>query len=471
MRITHDWSVTTESAETAHRVLPTLHPSFILRSPSWRRVLHADIGKAFRWFNDTLEWTQPDSLWRPTPDQLEEWLKQPAPFWAYDVETDGIEPMECKLRTIAIATPDLDERGRAADGKPTVNSQAVGISLLGADGHTRFYSREDEARIKDILRSVFTDGRVWVGHNAGSYDRMVIENHLGVNPYPLVDTLFPARFRAPDLPKGLKTIGSILTDVERWETTEKGSSIATGSTDDDELLRYNIIDTVVNARITMPLIKAATNAGAFKPIKDNIKPDSWPIERPWNLHEVDHETQVMCVEMHKNGVWVDQKRRFDLEARFTLSVKQRAKRLDDLASGINPGSYDQIRELFYSKWKLGIPPQMDAKDFYTETGAPGTGDAVLRAHIASGNLLEEQERFIRELRLYRREKNKILGTVLIPLNRRDIDPKKGVVWEDGRVRPSWNAHVTSVARLSCSGPNLQTRHTYGSSLTTGRYHC
>jgi len=59
------------------------------------------------------------------------------------------------------------------------------------------------------------------------------------------------------------------------------------------------------------------------------------------------------------------------------------------------------------------------------------------------------------LRLYRRERNKILGTVLIPLNRRDIDPKKGVVWEDGRVRPSWNAHVTSVARLSCSGPNLQ----------------
>ena len=455
MRITEDWGVTNEDDKTAHRLLPTLHPSFILRSPSWRHVLHADMGKAFRWFSDTLDWTQPDSLWRPSPQELEEWLKQPSPFWVYDVETDGIEPMECKLRTIAIATPDLDERGRVTAKNPVKNSQAVGISLLSADGRTRFYTQGEEWRIKDILRAAFTDGRVWVGHNAGSYDRMVIENHLGVNPYPLVDTLFPARFRAPDLPKGLKTIGSILTDVERWETTEKGSSIATGSTDDDELLRYNIIDTVVNARITLPLIKAATNAGAFNPIKDNIKPDSWPIERPWNLNEVDHETQVMCVEMHKNGVWVDQKKRFDLEARFTLSVKQRAKRLDDFASGINPGSYDQIRDLFYSKWKLGIPPQMDAKDFYTDTGAPGTGDSVLRAHIASGNLSEEQEAFIRELRLYRREKNKILGTVLIPLNRRDIDPKKGVVWEDGRVRPSWNAHVTSVARLSCSGPNLQ----------------
>lgn len=455
LRITSEWSITTDPDETAHRMLPMLHPSFIIRSPSWRRVLHADLGKAFRWFTDTLEWTHPDVLWRPQPHELEEWLKQPAPFWAYDVETDGISPMECKLRTIAIAIPDMDENYRVAKGKPTRNARAVGVSILSADGRTSFYLPEEEWAIKDILRKAFTDGRPWVGHNAGSYDRMVIEKYLGVTPAPLVDTLFPARFRAPDLPKGLKTIGSILTDVERWETTEKGASIATGTTDDDELLSYNIIDTVVNARITAPLITAATNAGAFEPIRNDIKPRSWPNNRPWDLNEVDHETQAMCVEMHKNGVWVDQKRRYELEERFTESVKKREKRLDELAPGVKPGSYDQIRELFYTKWKLGIPPQMDAKDFYTDTGAPGTGDAVLRAHIASGNLTEEQEAYVRELRLYRREKNKILGTVLIPLNRRDMNPEKGVVWEDGRVRPSWNAHVTSVARLSCSGPNLQ----------------
>ena len=33
--------------------------------------------------------------------------------------------------------------------------------------------------------------------------------------------------------------------------------------------------------------------------------------------------------------------------------------------------------------------------------------------------------------------------------------KRGVVHEDGRVRSTWNAHVTSVGRLSSSGPNLQ----------------
>lgn len=437
------------------RAMPTLHPAFVLRSPGWRSVFHSDVAKAFRWFNDMLRWTEPDMLWRPDPCELQQWLAQPAPFWAYDVETDGIEPMTCALRTLAIAIPDLDPSGKAADGFVHQNSRAVGISFLSADGHSRFQSPADEAAIKDILRCAFTDGRVWVGHNAGSYDRMVVEHHLGITPRPLVDTLFPARFRAPDLPKGLKTIGSILTDVERWETTEKGDSISTGSTDDDELLRYNIIDTVVNARIVVPLMKAAEEAGAFRSLRDDLKPKGWETSRAWNLNEVDHATQELCVDMHKNGVWVDQARRRELVTRFSKSVHQREKRIDAMAPGINPGSYDQIRELFYTDWQLSIPPQMEAKDFYTETGAPGTGDNVLRAHIASGKLSEEQEAFVRELRLYRREKNKILGTVLIPLNRRDMDSKKGLVWEDGRVRPSWNAHVTSVGRLSCSGPNLQ----------------
>ena len=97
---------------------------------------------------------------------------------------------------------------------------------------------------------------------------------------------------------------------------------------------------------------------------------------------------------------------------------------------------------------------MDARDFYTESGLPGSGDVVLRGHLASGLLNPLQEEFIRELRLYRREKNKILGTVLSRMQP-PSQHKKGLVWPDGRVRSNWNAHVTSVGRLSSSGPNLQ----------------
>jgi DNA polymerase I-like protein with 3'-5' exonuclease and polymerase domains len=469
MYVNRDWAWVPENG--ARKLLSTLHPSFILRAPSWRHVLQSDISKAFRWFNDCLRWTPPDSLINPTPKELEAWFEQSAPFWAYDVETDGIEPLECNLRTIAVAIPDIDRRGNAARNLIDQNARAVGVGLLSTDGVTRLYPPEQEKEIKDIFRRVFTDGRVWVGHNAGYYDRMVIEHHFGVTPRPLVDTLFHARFRAPDLPKGLKTVGSVLTDVERWETTEKGSKISTGSENDDELLRYNIVDTVVNARIVVPLVDAASECGAFRTIRNDLKPESWPTGRSWNLNEVDHETQEMCVEMHKNGVWVDQKLRGKLEAEYQLSVKQRFKKLarlvkeiggnhlsEDSAGAddeINPGSAAQIRDLLYGRWKLSIPAQMDARDFYTESGLPGTGDAVLRGHMASGKLNDDQMAFIHELRLYRREKNKILGTTLIPLRRRDVDLKKGVVWEDGRVRSTWNAHVTSVGRLSSSGPNLQ----------------
>ena len=455
--VDEDWGIASEETQW-RRVFPMLHPSFVLRAPAWRHVLHADVGKAFRWFNDELRWVDPDIVWRPSPQELKDFLAQPAPYWTYDVETDGISAMECGLRTIAIAIPDLDSENRVAkpeSGRDVQQvSQSIGITLKTVKG-APWYEPDDEAAIKDILRTAFTDGRTWVGHNAGYFDRMVIECHLGITVAPLVDTLFLARFRAPDLPKGLKTVGSILTDVERWETTEKGDKISTGAQGDDELLRYNCIDAVVNARIVPPLVEATEWSGAFRDLPEWARPAGWGAH-PWNLNEVDHATQDMCVRMHQAGIWVDQRTRMDLQIHFELSVKKRLAHLQSLvAPDFNPGSADQVRHLFYSVWNLGVPAQMDTREFYTESGLPGTGDAVLRAHLASGNLSADQQAMVKELRLYRRERNKILGTVLLPMQRRDVNEKKGLVRDDGRVRSNWNAHVTSVGRLSSSGPNLQ----------------
>ena len=463
------------------KVFPILHPSFVQRSPGWRHVLHADLGKALRWFSGALRWTEPVRTFNPTPDELEAFLARPAPFWAYDLETDGIESLVCAVRSIAIAHPDLNAAGRALrPGQEEATRCAVmGLNILSGDGFTRYYDAADEARILDILRRFFLDtSKVKVGHNAGYYDRQVVEQWLGVTPMPIIDTLFAARFRAPELPKGLKVVGSVLTDVDRWETTEKGESLAFGNVDDWDRLAYNCTDSAVNARIVVPLMDAAEAAGAFRDLPEALRPVGWESRR-WDLHEVDHATQDMCVNLHKIGVYVDQEARFQMEMETRASVVKREKRLSELAvaagvgkldlksagandegdgetAGIAPGSADQIRDLLYEEWKLGIPPNMEARDFYTMSGMPGTGDKVLRGHLAGGRLTPPQEAFIRELRLYRREKNKILGTVLLPLNLAAHDPKKGVIWHaDGRVRSTWNAHVTAPGRLSSSGPNLQ----------------
>ena len=446
------------------QVFPTIHPNHVCRAPAWRPVLHADIGKAFRWFEGRLRWTDPDILWRPSIPELAEFLARPAPYWAYDVETDGIIPTECGLRTIAIAIPDLDiddQIAKPEHGRPVAMiSSVAGITLNRAADGSAWYSEEEETQIKDMLRQAFVDGRTWVGHNAGSFDRLVVEHHFGVTPAPLIDTLFSTRFRAPDLPKGLKTVGSILTDIDRWETTSKGASIATGSTDDDELLHYNCLDAVVNARILPPLIDAAEKNGAFRPLHERGRPSSWPAETPWDLHERDQATQHMCVMMHRAGIWIDQPRRQKLQDEYTFRVAKRRKELvacatSWLATFTNPGSGDQVRRLVYDTWGMGCPPQLDSREFYTESGLPGTGDAIIRAHLAANTLTQEQSNWLRSLRLYRRERTKILGTILIPMNRRDCDPKKGIAFSDGRVRSSWNAHVPSVGRLSSSAPNLQ----------------
>jgi len=462
------------------KVFPILHPSFVQRSPGWRHVLHADLGKALRWFSGRLRWTDPVRTFNPSPDELEAFLARSAPFWAYDLETDGIESLVCAVRSIAIAHPDLNAAGRALrpGQEEATRCEVMGLNILSGDGFTRYYDAADEARILDILRRFFLDtSKVKVGHNAGYYDRQVVEQWLGVTPTPIIDTLFAARFRAPELPKGLKVVGSVLTDVDRWETTEKGESLAFGNVDDWDRLAYNCTDSAVNARIVVPLLDAAEEAGAFRDLPEALRPTSWA-ERRWDLHELDHATQDMCVNLHKIGVYVDQEARFKMEMETRASVVKREKRLSELATavglssldlksaganddgeeveGVKPGSADQIRDLLYEEWKLGIPPNMEARDFYTASGMPGTGDKVLRGHLAGGRLSPDQEAFIRELRLYRREKNKILGTVLLPLNLAAHDPKKGVIWHaDGRVRSTWNAHVTAPGRLSSSGPNLQ----------------
>ena len=462
------------------RVFPTFHPGFVQKAPGWRATMQADLGKAMRWFSGQLRWTEPERTFNPTPDELEAFLDQDMPFWAYDLETDGIEAMTCKVRSIAIAHPDLNMAGRALrEGQIEARRAGVmGLNILSGDGHTRFYEPRDEARILDILRRFLSDTtKVKVGHNAGSYDRQVVEQWLGVTPLPIIDTLFAARFRAPELPKGLKVVGSVLTDVDRWETTEKGESLAHGKVDDWDRLAYNCTDSTVNARIVVPLMDAAEEVGAFRDLPEALRPVGWDSRR-WDLHELDHATQDMCVNLHKIGVYVDQEARFKMEMDTRASVAKREKRLAELSYavglgkldlksagsnddgdevvGVKPGSADQIRDLLYETWKLGIPPQMEARDFYTASGMPGTGDKVLRGHLAGGRLSKEQEDFIRELRLYRREKNKILGTVLLPLNLTTYDPNKGLIWHsDGRVRSTWNAHVTAPGRLSSSGPNLQ----------------
>lgn len=278
--------------DVGHRVFPTLEPGYVAVSPGWRHYWHVDLGKALRWFEDRLHWIEPKLLLYPTPAQLRAWFDVPSPFWVVDVETDGIIALETYLRCVGFATPDLDTNGRPVvpgEGHEMV-ARSVGIDILSGDGVTRHMDPDNEAEILDILRWMLSNkDMLKVGHNAGYFDKLVL-SRLGhpdgpkVNyprkpllPWldlpdtecpiePVLDTLFLSRAWKPEVPKGLKTVGTVLTDIGHWESTEGGESGAVTENDKDRLLYNTRGDTVVNARITPPLTKIASERGYFRKI-------------------------------------------------------------------------------------------------------------------------------------------------------------------------------------------------------------
>lgn len=491
----------TSTSGVLRRVLPTFNPGFTRRATKWREVLQADLGKAFRWFEGRRNWRDPITELRPSVERIREWLAvlPPYGFVTYDYETDSIEPLTATVRCLGLArlvpeyvitceachgrrnrerawvpaqgwvTAPADERHLpcphcAGVGTRSVDTEAILIPILSTDGATRFYTEGEETEIKRMLRLFFLDRRIWkVGHNIGSYDAQVSEQWLGVTPTPIVDTLFPTRMRSPDLPKNLGVVGGILTDVHNWKQDNEGKKIAYHAQSDWQLHYYCLLDASVNALIYGPLMQAAEQKGGLRPLPEALRPRSWPADRPWNLLNVDHVTQQMCVSFHKMGMLVDQGRRQYWEDKLDAEAAEWKAKAVAYATAIgvhgpvkskrrgpepfNPGSRDQLATVLFEKW--GIVPES-----FTETGAPSVDDEVLRGIITGPDLPEERKEFLDAVRRYNRTV-KAKSTFVVPTRFAHVDPEHGLAWRDGRVRASWNAHTTSVGRLSCSNNNQQ----------------
>jgi DNA polymerase I-like protein with 3'-5' exonuclease and polymerase domains/uracil-DNA glycosylase len=475
------------------RILPTYHPSYVTKKRRWTKVFRADIARAIRWFNGRLGWTEPQTILYPTVEQLEQFLlKDRYPFWTCDVET---EYYDRRLSPALIPLPDTQLMARLyciGFGTP---DRAISVPFLGIDAQTTFYDEGTLAEFRRIICTFLTDPtRYKVGHNFGYFDRNVIRRVFGVDPNPVIDTILLHRLVDSELPHSLAFVGSYYTDVTAWKSDSSGTEART----DDELLQYNCIDNVVDARIMEPLVSLVQ-------MRDQTR-----------CSEVDHKIQHYCADMHTIGMYVDQEIRqkqdrklfdgCDLQGRplfeyicdnksiittsledatsqFTKKLKegdtlgkikaepikgavQHKKAFQDACGyAINPGSYPQIRELLYEKWDL------EPKEF-TELGEPGTGDDVLREIMSRNSLKPYQKTALESLRWYRRYV-KYRGTYTSKFKlctefikddgfQEDEDRNKeedkfstkrrGVTLLDGRAHAGWNAHSTVSGRLSSSQP-------------------
>lgn len=422
------------------RILPTLHPSFVLRARGMTHAFRIDLGRALRFFRGETTWKDPKTVYAPRPAWLRRFFTEvPGDFITYDVETDEKEPLSARLRCVGFATAPGDH--------------ACVVPLLSVDGKSQpWYDAREEHEVREVMRAFFAGPRLKVGHNAGYYDRMVIEAHLGVTPKPLLDTILLHRGAESELPHSLGYIGSVYTDVDSW----KQGHTATQATTDEELWLYNAKDCAVTARVVMPLFKKAKAQEQAAIVK------------------FDHQIQDVCVGLHRNGMFVDQKVRAEWDVKLEKDAVRHRRTVQEYVHDYtwNPGSVERVKGLLFEDW--GLPPH-----HFTALGEPSTDDESLRSYLVGQRLDPERRAVLAAIREYRRAV-KFRGTYVTKLRPKGTGSvedalaedeeesweerqerqkrgklKEGIVWADGRMRPDYNAHGTTSGRLSSSNPNAQ----------------
>jgi DNA polymerase-1 len=414
------------------KVLPTLHPAFVLRARRWTRAFRSDLSRAFRWFRGGLGWQHPYIDLTPSPDEVEAFLARTDIPYIYDVETTFDDPLIAELKCVGIAN----------------ENASIVVSLKSIEGPNGslvdppWYTASDLLRLRGILRDFFIDDtKLKVGHNAGYFDRIVIEQHFGVTPKPLLDTILLHRSVESELPHKLGYIGSVYTDVTSWKAAHTAEVAQT----DEELTTYCAVDCVVTARV-MPKLA-----------------DAVKLRRQENVVGFDHRVQAICADLHRTGMWVDRPLRNKVsdELRVKIADYLAETRVNAENPNLNPNSTYQIRDLLFDKWGL-TPAEM------TKLGDPSTSDESLRLLRTQNRDRENIVKFIDSLRRYRKVA-KEYGTYvtrLVPYGQpvdgvqfRSEDEQdeaaRGLILPDGRIHPDYNAHGTTSGRLSSSNPNAQ----------------
>ena len=340
-----------------------------------------------------------------TPDKLAAFAKELSKqkVFAFDTETDAINPVACGL--VGMSFSWADKTGHY-------------LPLRGPMGATVL----DEKAALDAVRGPLEDASVGkVGHNL-KYDAIVMKG-AGVDLNGMkADTMLMAFLI--DSGRNTYKMDDLARDLLGHETIPIKSLIGTGKkqiTMDqvpvEEVARYAAEDADVTWRLYELLLPKLEKLPQLKALHDDL-------ELP---------LAAVLASMERAGVKVDQKVLAEQSAVLLERIEKLREQIAEQAGGdINPDSPKQLQEVLFERLKL--KPLRKTKTGYSTDAA--TLEVLAEQHTLPGIILEY------------RGLMKLRETYLENLAK-EINPRTG------RIHTSFNQTGASTGRLSSSDPNLQ----------------
>ncbi len=218
-------------------LIVTHHPTFaLLRQPFEAGAFICDLKRFGRLVRKEIERVHEKVIIEPTVDDVIS-IAQSSWFLACDIETGAANPIEswtgkdptrAKLKTIALGTPEY----------------AVALDC-----------RRNHVKVRAEIAKVLKDKtKTKVFHNGFWFDLRVLARYGMEVEGPIEDTRDIRMALSPTSPLSLGYLASIYLDFEAWKENEGDDAKGLVHTKNiKKLLRYNGLDTIVTARIFLPM--------------------------------------------------------------------------------------------------------------------------------------------------------------------------------------------------------------------------
>lgn len=374
-------------------VLPSIHPAFVLRAETWRPVLAVDLDRCVRLLRNGGSLPLADQAGKyvvvSAVADVKRHLSKLRSVIAFDIETDGIDPIEAKIRCVGMS-----------DGKHTV---VIGPWV--------------KSKHSKLVTECFKTRKV-VGHNSFNFDEIAMKRDGVKFPKDHHDTLLAHHVFASHLPQGLSQVVSFYLDSSPWKITFKGTGGAKGNEKGispdklptSELYRYNAAD----CRLSI---------GIWHAMQADLKPEQ-------SVYDHDRRNGELCQKIRIAGIAIDLERRDYLANALRRRARRLLRRMRLLTKKKSFNPY-RVADLRYALFTQFEAPRLQV----TKTGLPSTNVTALQ-HLAA-----QQTRYGRLSRLILKYRG-AQGTL-----RRNIE---GVfISKDGRVHADWKAFGTMNGRWSC----------------------